>query len=393
MTRYLDIPFESDPDALSELAFDYLKSVIINWQPMEGNLDVWILRATARIASEVQEIAGTVPTAIFRYAGANLFTLPPIDAVPANGTSTWTMRDNAGYTIPTGMLIGKRISGDILIPFQVTSDVIVPPGSTVTAAGAVAIEAINPGEEGNGLSGAFELIDSLAGVASIALVDITTGGIDAEEDDAYLNRLTLQLQLLAPRPIIPSDFAAMAMDVPGVYRALAIDGYDPVSDTYDNERMITLAAIDADGVAVSTQVKNDLKAMLEARREVNFVVNMINPTLNTIDVTYEVEAEPGFTDVADVESRVTAAIQDFLSPATWGLPGTGDQVAWNNDTVVRYLSLATTIKEVTGVWHVINLTLAIGGGLQDSLSVTMNGVAALPTPGNIIGTVDLAGSI
>ena len=91
MTEYLDVPFESDPDSLSQEAFDYLTSAIPNWSPAEGNLDVWLIRAVARIAGEVQEMASAVPTTIFRYAGMNLFHVLPIDAVSAIGNTTWTM--------------------------------------------------------------------------------------------------------------------------------------------------------------------------------------------------------------------------------------------------------------------------------------------------------------
>jgi hypothetical protein len=135
VTEYLDIEFESDPDALAQDAFDYLTQQMPNWQPSEGNLDVWIIRAVALVAGQLQEIASTVPTTIFRFAGANLFNVPPIDAIAAQGLTTWVMRDTAGYTIPSGTLVGVRVTGDTLIPFQTLNDVIVAPGSSSTATG------------------------------------------------------------------------------------------------------------------------------------------------------------------------------------------------------------------------------------------------------------------
>lgn len=390
MTQYLDIPFESDPDALSQEAFDYLSTAIPNWTPAEGNLDVWLIRAIARVAGEVQEMASAVPTTIFRYAGNNLFGITPIDAVSATGATTWTMRDNAGYTIPDGTLVGVRLSGDVIIPFQTVGDVIVPNGSTVTSTGGVQISAVNPGADGSGLTGDMELIDSIGFVDSIVLESPgTTGGIDAETDDDYLNRLTLQLQLLAPRPIIPSDFSAMALDVPGVHRALALDGYDPVTNTYDNERMVTVAAVDASGAAVATAVKTQVAALLENNREVNFQVNVIDPTFNTIDVTFAVKCDVGFTDVADVASRVSDAITAFLSAETWGLPNTGDTITWNNEDTVRYLTLADVVHSVQGVRYIESLFIGIGGGTQTSADNVMDGAAPMPVPGNITGVADL----
>jgi len=64
MTEYLDVEFEADPDALSQEAFDFLTTAIPNWSPAEGNLDVWLIRAIARIASEVQEMSSSVPTTV-----------------------------------------------------------------------------------------------------------------------------------------------------------------------------------------------------------------------------------------------------------------------------------------------------------------------------------------
>jgi uncharacterized phage protein gp47/JayE len=300
------------------------------------------------------------------------------------------MQDTSGYTIPDGTLLAVRISGDTLVAFQTVGDVIVPVGNTVTGTGEVPIIAVEPGAAGSGLTGSMELIDSIGFVQEIDLEPPgTTGGIDAETDDAYLNRLTLQLSLLAPRPIIPSDFSAMALDVAGVGRALALDGYNPATSTYNNERMIAVAMVDVNGHAVSTAVKNQVDTLLQSNREVNFVVNVIDPTFNTIDVTYAVKVSPGYTDTADIVARVNAAIQTYLSAETWGLPEGGDTITWNNETVVRYLNLSEAILSVLGVRYIETLTIGIGGGAQTAADKTMTGAAPMPVPGVLAGTADL----
>ena len=389
MTEYLEIPFESDPDALAQEAFTYLQAQIPNWQPAEGNLDVWLIRSISRVAAEVQDIASTVPTTIFRFAGASLFNLPPIDAVPALGQTTWTMADTAGYTIPAGTLIGLRISGDTLIPFQTVNEVIIPGGSTATTAGAIQIQAVNPGSEATGLTGTLELIDSIANVSSIVLTAATTGGLDAETDTEYLNRLTLELQLLTPRPIIPSDFSALALSVPGVHRALTLDGYDPVTGTFDNERMVSVALIDENGEEVSASIRLEVFNLLDSSREVNFVVNVLDPVYTAVDVTFAVKTEPTFTDTADVAARVKLAIQDFLNPANWGLPGTGDTIEWIPEDTVRYLKLGEIINQVEGVRYIESLVVGLSGGAQTAVDQVLTGAAPLPTPGTINGTADL----
>jgi uncharacterized phage protein gp47/JayE len=57
----------------------------------------------------------------------------------------------------------------------------------------------------------------------------TAGGVDAESDADYLDRLHELLTLLAPRPILPNDFAVLARTVAGVGRATAIDLYNPTT--------------------------------------------------------------------------------------------------------------------------------------------------------------------
>lgn len=386
MAEYLDIDFESDADALAQVAFDYLQTLVPNWVPTEGNLDVMIIRAISHIAAEVQDIASTVPTTIFRYQGAALFNIPPIDATSAQALTDWTMRDSAGYTVPAGTLVGVRLSGDDLVPFQTLSEFTVPTGQTAEIG--VLIEAINSGSDGSGLSGNVELIDSIGFVQTITLQSATTGGVDAETDADYLNRLALQLQLLAPRPIVPSDFAAMAIDVAGVHRALALDGYDPVSDTFDNERMVAVACIDELGQPVSTLTKNNVQELLDSHREVNFIVNMLDPTYTNVDVTFQVKAEAGF-DATDLQARIVSAVTSYVSPDTWGLPSTGDTIEWRDEDTVRYLSLADVVNSVQGVRYIENLTVGLAGGSQIAGDKVLLGNAPLPSPGTIVGSVDI----
>lgn len=389
MTEYLDIPFESDPDALAQEAFDYLQGQISNWQPSEGQFDVWLIRAIARIGAEVQDIASAVPTTIFRYAGANLFSLPPIDAQSAIGQTTWVMSDNAGYTIAAGTLVAVRVSGDTLIPFATLNDVVIPNGSTSTTAGAVQIQAVNPGADGTALSGAVELIDSVANVSTITLIAPTTGGIDAESDEEYLNRLTIELTLLTPRPIIPSDFSALSLSIPGVHRALTLDGYDPNTATFDNERMVSIALLDVNGEEVDATTQLAVFNLLDSSREVNFIINVMDPTYTSVDITFEVRTEPSFTDIADVASRVTIAIEDFLNPANWGLPSTGDSIEWIPEDTVRYLKLGEVINNVEGVRYINTLLVGLSGGIQTASDQVLPGAAPLPTPGIISGAAVL----
>ena len=150
----------------------------------------------------------------------------------ATAQTTWTMVDNQGYTVPAGATVGYQVLGNQLYQFQTVSSFTVPAGSLQTAPGAVLIQATAVGSLYNGLAAAdypnLVLVNpSYAFVASISPTTTTSGGADPETTTQYLNRLSDQLQLLAPRPILPPDFAAMAQSVDGVYRATAFGGVDP----------------------------------------------------------------------------------------------------------------------------------------------------------------------
>lgn len=491
MPTYITPVIETDPEAYAEDAYAFLQSVFPGWSPADGALSTRQIQAVARILAVLGRLASAPPTSIFRYLGAKLFGIPPVDAAAAIGTTTWTMRDDAGYTIHAGTQVGISAAGDDLVPFVVLADVVVPPGSTATAAGEVTIIAVTPGAAASALGMAgtdVELIDLLDNVTAITLTDTTSGGVDAELDEDYLPRLVGKLQLLTPTPVLPAEFAAVARDEPGVDRALVIDLYNPFANeietitvdatsgtftltftgqttgaiarnasaadvqtalealsniapgdvivtggplvtaavtvefagAYDgtnvtqmtansgslsggthtatiatnrqgsqrtgNERMVAVFPVDADGAAVSDPTKTSLDARLQALREVNFVVNVDDPTFNDIDVTFVGVAFPGF-DPADVQARAIAAVTAFLNPATWGLPRTGDQHVWVDQPIVRFQDLSAILNNVEGFDHWTTLTFAKHPASLATSDVTMTGPAALPRPLTINGTV------
>ncbi len=545
---YSELPIETDPEVLEQDANDYLITNIPDWTPYEGNLEVWMIKALARMTAETRDVAADVPLAIFRYFGKSLIGLPSIEASKATVASTWTVQDNAGYTIRAGTIAGIPRTGDELIAFEVVSDVIIPPGSTVTAAGAILLQAVDAGAAGSNLSGIPQLIDAIAWVTSIAMVGTTTGGVDAETDEAYISRLVSELQLLTPRPILARDFAVMARRIAGVARAVGLDGYDPehnlltlnqasvetdtaglevhtnatisrdgtlgadgnaslkqtavaagtsgartasgangipvtANDEYtavasfrpsvanrlcqvgifwfdaansivtaplsaailqtagvwstmsftarapaaavraavmmiyssvaiseannsdkhilrrgssvvwkaggspmnNNERYVTVAAIDGNGNPVSSDAKAQIDTLLQEEREWNFVVHVIDPTYTTIDVTFTVRALAGYT-IADVDTRAEQAVKDYLNPKNWGVVDSAD--SWSNTPVVRYLEMAEVLNRVAGVYYVENLTMRTGINAFASADVPLAGAIPMPQAGVVIGTVN-----
>lgn len=392
MSSYIELPIETDPQDIMDDFVTFMQTIVPGWEPGAGNLDTWLAQAMSAAAAESRDVASAIPRSIFRWFGATLINLPPLDDTAASVATTWTMKDNAGYTIPLGTQVSIAKTGDEVFAFETVTDTVIPAGSTV--ANNVLVVAVTPGADSSGLGtigGTIQLIDPLAFVSSVTQNAVTGGGVDAETDDEYLGRLTSYLQLIAPRPILPNDFAVFARNIPGVFRATAIDGYSPgPPPTFTNARTVAVAAIDEQGNPVDSTHKAAIQADLQARREVNFIVNVVDPTVNAIDVTYKVQTLPGF-DPTSVVASINAALASYLSPAIWGSEGQGSNL-WVNKTIIRYLEVAQVINEVPGVDYITttgvnyDLTIAIHGNTLARQDITMTGVAPLPQTNTLTGT-------
>lgn len=446
MAGYIGVPIETDPDVLVDEALDTLAANVPGTTPKESHLTTWLIEVCARMNAETRNVGRIVPDDIFRYFGESLVNVLPVQAASATALTTWTMQDNAGYTIDEGTVVAYRVAGDRLVPFETTEERIVAPGSLTALE--VPIRALETGTAANGLGPAgLELVDSLSYVTGIAASAATSGGVDLEDDAAYLGRLRDEMTLLTPRFVLASDAAVLARRIAGVHRAIGIDNYEPseiiatagrtnasptitgpaasfvaedvgrtatgagipggatviafVSPTQitlsanatstaasfpltlgsrtDREKMVTVAVVSEQGTALSAPVKAEVDAYLQAMREVNFIVHVVDPTFTVIDVDFTVVALPGFA-LADLDTRATAAVEAYLSPATWAGGGEEPPTWQVNKNVVRYLEVAEVLNRVEGVDYVSVLTINGGG-----VNVALAGVAPLPTVGAVTG--------
>lgn len=383
---YIDIPVETEPVDVAEDAFGYVESRIPGWLPAEGNLESILIAALSQAAGELRALAALVPESIFQYFGESILGLPRYPAVQATGLTTWTAIDAAGYRVTAGTLIGiaPPATSDAYA-FQVVTDFTIPPGSQTAAA--VEVRALEAGADASGITGTVEMLDPLDFIEQVVLDGPTTGGQDAETIEHYLDRLSNLLTLLAPRPILPVDFAVFAQRNPAVGRAVAIDLYNPQTGDTTCPRCVTVAVVDQDGNPLPAQAKADVDAELQAQREVNFLAFVVDPSYTTIDVTAQVAVYPGYVP-NEVADRVKADLAQFLSPANWGLPPFGDTGAtsWLNVTEVRHNELIARIDRVDGVDYVVSVTAGVAGGAQSTADIVLTGPAPLPKPGAIVVT-------
>lgn len=403
MADFIQAPTEVDPSDTFAQIVASIQTVWPEWQPNLADLDVQLALAVAQLSASDNQAAQAALTSIFRWFGLNLVPgAQPEDAVAASGTVTITLSTNpSGRTVPAGTTYGADVGGDLL-GFEIATDAVVAPG-VLTAAG-VPVIAATEGTIGNGITGTLEQIDVLGYVQSVVLAGPTAGGLDAEDDPTYLDRLRDKLQRQAPRPITPPDFAAFPKDIAGVERATAIDGYDPADHaTYDpavpstwKERFVTVSAIDVAGEDVGPAIRTAIDVMFNGnpaagvlgKRETNFVVVVQAPTYTLIDVAFTATSWPTWAP-ADVQAQATAALQAYLSPAVWGQPTFGEARAWENVPQVAIDGLYAALRGVEGIRAITALTFGQGGYTDDFSTDTIGSGAWLFDAG--AGTLAVSG--
>lgn len=386
MADFVRLPIEATPQQMLEETVAELESQVEGWDPALGEYELILFQAIVyRIALPLIQLASQVDAAIFQEWGKQIVNVVPQEATRATVTSTWIVQDESGYTIKAGTQVDIARSGDERIGFLVVEDVEVPAGKTETEAGEVVLEAVEPGLDGNGLEGEGILIDALFFVSDIAIVEASSGGTDAEDPAAYLGRLALTMQTFIEGVVIARDVEIVALNVPGIGRALALDNYDAVLEEGEQEKTTTVAVTDDEGEPATAEAKEALEAKLEEKREVNYLFFVIDATYHLLDVEGEIVPMQGF-DKAEVAANVVAAIEDRFSQARHGQQPPGDASSWVNDDTLRYQDLVTVVNNAEGMDYASSLKWRIGAAAFDVKDIALSGAAPLPKPDSIVIT-------
>lgn len=159
-----------------------------------------------------------------------------------------------------------------------------------------------------------------------------------------------------------------------------------LGDLTSAERCVAVCAVDSSGNPLSSAAQSDLSSFLEARRELNFLVPMLQPTYTTINVTWTGIAQPG-QDPNAVQSAGNAIVQAFLSPANWA-GGNLTPPTWESgEGTVYYNELLGALSQAAGLARVATLTVGAQGGSMGTADVALAGDAPLPQVGTISGSV------
>lgn len=368
---YVTVPLQLNAEALVEEVFAQMEAEYPGWTPAPGNFETRLIRSLVYVLIQpLAQLASDVADEIFNRYGEEIAKVLPKEAVPASAKVKITVQDTAGYPIPEGTQIDLYRTGGEGFGFRTTEAVEVPPGQTSISE--VTIEAIDAGTEQNSLEGDAELVDALAYITAVELEGSSGGGEDAEEPSEYLARLAETMQTFADRPIIGRDVAILARKISGVHRVAVRDNYNSNTNEDEQEKTTSMGLMAADGSTVTATAKEEVEALLESKREVNYVFIVEDPDYNPIDVKATVVPEEGWSQ-ADAVANTKAMLEDLLNPARFSRGPQGDSTVWVFEEKLRYQDVVTAINNTEGVDHYALLEIRKEGGVYGTGDVTLSG--------------------
>lgn len=279
MADYIIEPLDTDAETIFQDFTDYVRVIFPDWEASEGQLDVIIARYFAMQTAFTADMASRVERAIFRYFGASLAGIPPLPGSAATATVSFVIDDPSEvpvtHTMEFGTLVGLTDQNGDLQMFALLEDMVVPAGDLTSE---VDVQAIEIGAVSNNITGTVELIEQTDWIGSASVVGASSGGSDPEEDDTYIQRLTENLALMAPRPILANDFAIFAQNVPGVWRAAVVDNFRP-----GNNEKQTITSNFTGGIWAATFLGQETPALPATATAAQFRDAMID--LPNFDIT------------------------------------------------------------------------------------------------------------
>jgi uncharacterized phage protein gp47/JayE len=367
-TQYYDLRIEDkDPQDVFDNAIADLKTKLPDWIPRETNIEVMLLEAMSLMVAENIFAINRLPDGVVEVL-LRLFGIERSNGTPPLATFEFHMTNDAGYTIPAGTSLRLALPGDLEpIIFVTDTELTIAAGQT---SGAVAATGDRFTTEANGVTidTVVELLDSIIAVDYVDTASVITGGNDPEDDEAFFTRGMTRLSRLNDTLVLPRHFVSAALEQPNIKRAIAIDNWDgTVAAPGTVAGHITVAVYGPDRLNTSGE-KSDLLAILEESSLSSLAVHVVDPNINQIDVTVQVQGLAGY-DAGTIVANVTAALEEYLSPMTWAWGGT-----------VRYTELVTLISNCEGVDYIITMT-------TPSANVTMTGNAPLASADDINVTV------
>ena len=385
---YIQLPIAVDADALTQQIMSNLAAYFPGWVPREGNLEVAMIEEIALLVAEAATAASDVPALIFEYFGT-LVNITPITGNYEQIQVTWTLvapATGAGYQIPAGTIAGFYWQG-AAYQFQTVQDYTIPNGSqsmnivmqSVATGSVYDLDALETNSSFNTSqylipSTQDPLISTILIISTPSTLPTLVRATDPESTSAYLNRLANELQLLAPRPITPSDYSSFSQNVGGVYRATTYDGINPLTNqaTAANSNLTIQSSTPSGWTGIGDGTHNDTFALSgTAPYAVGEVTRTSTPLVS--GALLNNNAAQGATTIQVVIT--TPTFSTSLSPSNPALIKITDTTNGNEVAVVAGATA------VSGGYQTLTLASPLRSAHPDTATVTIYDGVMLPTVG------------
>jgi uncharacterized phage protein gp47/JayE len=346
MTKYVDLRlYDKTPSDIYNAALTTLQANLPTWNPEQTNIEVMLLQAMSVEVAEAAYTINRLPNAMTEVM-LGLFGVIRLTGTNPTVTLQFTVTDTSGYTIPAGTQVAMTWPGHTYsYPFFTDVDLVITP-SNLTGTGAATGSQATASLNGTLSGTSVELMDSIVAVDSVVTTTNVSGGVDPETDADFYTRGVQVLQRMSQTLVIPEHFTYAALEQTTlVSRATTIDNYDPGTgpNPGDNPGNITVAVYGL-GTTLTAPEKATLEASLSDRASAQLVIHVVDPNMETQNVTCAVKKYPQYSDT-EVTDQITAALTDFMSPETWPWSGT-----------LRLNELITVISNCAYVDYVVSMT-------------------------------------
>lgn len=398
-SEYVDLTiYDQDPNTLFDVAIEYARTVLPEWIPQAGHLEVVLLEAVATEAANVIQAINRVPGSVTETL-LKLFDVTRNDGIAATGTIQVIAVNSNGYTILQGSPFSyfPPDESDALV-YVTDEDLVIPNGQI---SGTVAVTALETGTDYNEPGAGFplQLLETAPYVQSASFVGAPSGGADPESDDTFFQRAVNTLQSYSAALTTSGQIESFVLVNYNnqVYRAHVFDksraadrdttaaGF--IEQAHVGYSLVVIAGqnsnpTDTSDTIIPVDLRQEIQDDLTSRVNPGLVPEVVNAEIVDVGVQVTLRKLAGFTG-EQVSAAVSAALIDYLSPNQWD---------W--DQKVRVNELISLIDGVTGVDYVESLdgitttsANASGGGLGQDLSLHLIGSLTTPDASQFIITI------
>lgn len=371
---------DGNRDGMVLRAFERLAARIPGWTPNDGDPVTAVAETTANYAADVTEVAVDVGAAIYVFFGRSVLGIPSIPGTAAGMGAVATFSgEDVVRSVPAGTRVAHQTETQEYV-FEVVTTATAESDQTSVPLELAAVEE-GAGSNNVPASTSMTILDNVPYLSSIITSTESAGGVDPETDEVYADRLSEITGTLRTGVSNARDAAILARSVPGVHRALAVNGWKPSTAATGLPLQIGVVALTATGEDVAAPVKLALATYLSRDdiRTLNVQVEVGSPAYLDLAIVYSGVAEPG-VDPEAVRSVTDEAVRRFLDPGNFS-GGLEEPPTWRGATVVRYLDVVGVVQRVPGLASLTDLT--INGARVD---VTLGTIAALPSPFEVGGS-------